>query len=183
MSKTITNDTIFIFSTTTNRNGAEDAVVDPGVLLKEHVDSQPPHLEIKTLLIRMSRPYRSFVSELKSLKLVETDNIEVKFKDSLNTVDDQGVRRDFFQRLFIDIAWTSGLLDSVGENIFILSHNAEKLENAHYYVLGWAMAASLTFGGPAPTFFSPAVYDAITRSYDVVQPEISEIPEEYRDIF
>ena len=85
----------------------------------------------------------------------------MKFSDSLSIVDDTSPRRDFLRRCLIDIKENSGIFSSVREGSYTLTHNLEKLLKHDYFSAGRAMAMSLVFGGPAPSFLTESVYSRL----------------------
>ena len=91
--------------------------------------------------------------------------IEVKFFDSMHTVNDGGPRRDFLNRLLKDILKpTTGLFVDTGSGINV-THN-EKLERHHYYWAGRAIAFIALAGGPSVAILAPAVYQFLVHGYD-----------------
>ena len=152
-------------------------------VLKAHTDKLMLSTNAKTLYIRRSRPFSSLIREISKVDLLESDTFEVKFSDSLSTVDDTGPRRDFLRRCLIDMKENSGIFSSVGEGSYTVTHNLEKLLKHDYFSAGRAMAMSLVFGGPAPSFLTESVYRFITEGYDDVQPRIAEVlPTRLRDL-
>ena len=64
------------------------------------------------------------------------------------------------------------------ENSRVPMHNMLELERRTFYFIGSIVALSLVHGGPAPSFFSPAVADYIVHGVQNVRATIDDVPDE-----
>ena len=57
-------------------------------------------------------------------------------------------------------------------------HSVMELERQTFVYIGRIIALSLLYGGPAPTFFSPAVADYIVHGILKVKATVDDVPDE-----
>ena len=102
----------------------------------------------------------------------------------METVDDKGPKREFLRLLRNNLVKGSGVFQETGvAGRYVLTHNAEKLNNHEYYMAGRAFAFSLVFGGDPPSVLSPSIYSYITVGYEKTTPSADEVPyASHRDI-
>ncbi|XP_063794594.1 uncharacterized protein LOC134949797 [Pseudophryne corroboree] len=111
------------------------------------------------------------------LSVIFTDS----FGNTEGAVDFGGPTREFF-RLLLQFLQISKLFEGP-ENSKTLSCDAQALRNDEYYLAGLSISLSLVHGGPAPNFFSPVLYNALTYGWkntplvlqDLVDVEAKEI--------
>lgn len=95
----------------------------------------------------------------------------------METVDDKGPKHEFLRLLRNDVVRRPGLFQETAKvGAYVLTHNADKLNNHEYYMAGRAFAMSLIFGGNPPIVLSPSIYSYITVGYDKTTPTIDEVP-------
>ncbi|CAB3985607.1 G2 M phase-specific E3 ubiquitin- ligase-like isoform X2 [Paramuricea clavata] len=153
------------------------AVFDVALLLNNHIGSVLLFSASVVLVIRRSKPWKSYIREMTQQNVDDTMDFEVKFTDSMETVDDKGPKREFLRLLRNDVIRRSGLFQETAKvGAYVLTHNADKLNNHEYYMAGRAFTMSLIFGGDPPTVLSPSIYSYITVGYDKTTPTIDEVP-------
>ena len=88
----------------------------------------------------------------------------------------------------LDPPLASGVFQETGvAGKYVLTHNAEKLNNHEYYMAGRAFAFSLVFGGDPPSVMSPSIYSRPLQftavGYEKTTPSVDEVPyASHRDI-
>ncbi|XP_028408712.1 G2/M phase-specific E3 ubiquitin-protein ligase-like [Dendronephthya gigantea] len=152
-------------------------VLDVAALLRSHFTSNVLLSKTVTFVIRRSKPWKSFMRNVMDNKFDDSMNFEVKFSDSMETVDDHGPKREFLRVLRNDLVERSGIFQPTGKaGAYVLTHNAQKLQSHEYYLAGRAFATVLIFGGDPPCVLSKSIYGYMTVGYDNTQPSIDEIP-------
>ena len=94
-----------------------------------------------------------------------------------SAVDTGGPLREYFTILMRCIAQNNSLFCGK-ENSRVPMHNMLELERRTFYFIGSIVALSLVHGGPAPSFFSPAVADYIVHGVQNVRATIDDVPDE-----
>ena len=103
--------------------------------------------------------------------------VKVKFMGSMDTVDDEGPKREVLRLLRSNLVKSLGVFQETGvAGRHVLTQNAEKLINHKYCVAGRAFAFSLVFGGDPPSVLPSSVYNYITVGYERTTASVDEAP-------
>lgn len=95
----------------------------------------------------------------------------------MQTVDDHGPKREFLRLLRNVLVERSGIFQQSGKaGAYVLTHNAQKLQNHEYYMAGRAFAIMLIFGGDPPCVLSKSIYNYMTVGYGKTEPSVEEVP-------
>ena len=130
----------------------------------------------RPLTIRRTAVWKSFTRAIKHEPLVSC-GIDVKFTDSLGTVDDGGPRRQLLCLLRKVLITNRSLFLETGKpGHFVLAHNTDALTGRHFYCVGQALSAMIVLGGQPPQFLANALYTTLTRGFHAVNPTLLDVP-------
>ena len=132
----------------------------------------------KEVHVSRLRPFRSFMRAMTSAEMDNVYRLEVRFFDSLYTVDDGGPSREFMHLLLKDVMQPKNGIFQPSDypDSLTLTHNTHKLENREYYWAGRVLAFLLVAGGPSVAVLTPGLYDCIILGFEDTIPTLRDIP-------
>ena len=147
------------------------------MLQLHRLDSLPPDDDNSIRLkIRRSEVFKDTVYELRKGLDVNSKRLRVVFLGE-SAVDAGGPMREYLHLLVAAFAQNNSLFGGPLSSRS-LKHSVLELERQTFFYIGRIIALSLVYGGPAPSFFTPAVADYIVYGVLKVKATVDDVPDE-----